>query len=48
MKRVIYKSDVEIRYDCGCSESRLEAPEYWEKKCSIHKAQEENDNEETA
>jgi len=37
MRKMIYKSDVEIRYACGCSESRLEYPEYWEHKCPIHK-----------
>ena len=35
-KEIKVKTDTEIVYHCGCSESRLEAPEYWIKHCSTH------------
>ena len=37
-KAIRYQDDTQIVYMCGCSESRLEAPEYWEKKCEKHEA----------
>ena len=33
-RKVSYRDDVSLAYACGCSESRLEPPEYWEKMCS--------------
>jgi len=35
-RHVKFKDDTTIVYKCGCSESRLESPEYWEKKCNMH------------
>lgn len=36
-KRVVaFKDDTWVSYDCGCGESRLEAPEYYENRCAKH------------
>jgi hypothetical protein len=35
-KRIKYQDDTKIVYKCGCSESRLEYPEYWQKLCKKH------------
>lgn len=35
-KEIKYKDDTRIVYKCGCANSRLEVPEYWEKKCDKH------------
>lgn len=35
-KEVKFRNDIMVAYMCGCSKSRLEFPEYWEKLCIEH------------
>ena len=35
-KEIKYQDDTRVVYKCGCANSKLEAPEYWERKCEEH------------